>query len=106
MSPRGLPAGLYGADALYGARRERRDAPACRSARGAERGPEAVEVGAAEDDAVARRDVDEVDVHARVRDAAREVGEHARPVLDVDRDHLALARHDEVRDPERVLRGL
>ena len=41
-----------------------------------------------------------------LRDPARQVREHAGAVLDVDHDDLALARHREVRDRQRVPRGL
>ena len=52
---------------------------------------EGVEVRRAEDHAVARGDVDEVEVDARPAILRVEVGEHAGAVLDVDDDHLALA---------------
>ena len=77
-----------------------------RSARDAERGLEPVEVGRAEHHAVARRDVDEVEVDAGPGDLAGQVGEHAGAVLDVDHHDLALARDREVRDRQRVLRRL
>ena len=54
------------------------------------------EVGRAEDHAVARRDVDEVEVDSGLRDPAGQVRQHAGTVLDVDHDDLALARDREV----------
>src|SRR5262249_7520782 len=72
------------------------------SAGGLEYGPEAVEVGAAEDETVASRDVDEVEVDTRAGHLSRQVGEHAGPILDLDDDDLALARHGQVRDREGV----
>jgi hypothetical protein len=70
-----------------------------------ERGLQAGEVGGAEDEAVARRDVDEIEVDAGVRDLSSQVGEHARPILDLDDDHFALAARAEVRGCQRVLGG-
>src|SRR5262249_50729329 len=63
---------------------------------------ERVEIGCAEDNAVARRDVDEVEVDAGRRDAAGEISEHAGPVLDVDDRYLALAGDGDVGVRERV----
>src|SRR4051794_30369315 len=51
---------------------------------GVERAAERGDVGGAEDHAVARGDVDEVEVDSRPRDLACQVGEHPRAVLDVD----------------------
>ena len=72
----------------------------------ADRGAQSVEVGRAEDHAVARGDVDQVEVDAGPGDLAGEVGEDAGPVLDVDHDDLALARDREVGDRQRVRGGL
>src|SRR4051794_17896573 len=72
-----------------------------------QRGAQSVDVGRAEHDAVAGRDVDQVQVDPGRGDLAREVGEHARTVLDLDHYDLALAGDgDVVRDRERVLGGL
>src|SRR5690349_10413027 len=73
------------------------------SARAVERRAQAVEIGRAEHHAVARRDVHELEVDPRLCDLAREIGEHARAILYVDDHDLALTRHREVRDRERVL---
>ena len=67
---------------------------------------QAGEVGGSEDEAVARRDVDEVQVDAGFRHLARQVGEHPGPVFDVDDDDLALPADGEVRDRQCVLHGL
>src|SRR5436190_952798 len=69
-------------------------------------GFQAGQVRRAEDDTAARGDVDEVEVDPRLRDLARQVRQHAGAVLDLDDDHLALARHRDVRDREGVPRGL
>ena len=73
------------------------------SARDVERGLERGEIGRAEDDAITRGDVDEVEIDAGPGDRAGQIGEHAGTVLDLDRDHLALAADCEMRDRERVL---
>ena len=41
-------------------------------------------------------------VDARVCDLPRQVGEHTRPILDLDDDDLALAAHGELRECQRV----
>jgi len=70
-----------------------------------ERSLQADDVGSAEDEAVARRDVDEIEVDAGVPDLASQVGEDARPILDFDDDDLALPTHGELRERQRVLGG-
>src|SRR5262249_56629006 len=71
-----------------------------------ERGFQPVEIARAEYEPVARRDVDEIEVDACPRDPARQVGKDAGPFLDLDDDDFALTADREVRDRERVLRGL
>jgi hypothetical protein len=80
--------------------------PEQRSGCDVERGFEPGEVGGAEHDAIACRDVDEIQVDAGARDLACQIGEHAGSVLDIDDDDFALARYGEMRDRQRVLGGL
>ena len=69
----------------------------------AERVPEGVEVRRSEHHAVARGDVDEVQVDPGLRDLPRQVGQDARPVVHLHDDDLALATHRQMRDrAERV----
>ena len=75
---------------------------AARSARAAQRGAQGGEVGRAEDHAIARGHVDEVEVDPGPRDPAGQVGEDAGAVLDVDHHDLALARDREMGDGQRV----
>src|SRR4051794_10708123 len=77
-----------------------------RSARAVEGGAERVEIGGAEDHTVARRDVNEVEVDARLGDLAGEVRQHPGVVLDVHHDDLTLTRDGQLRDRERMLRRL
>src|SRR5262245_13894084 len=60
--------------------------PCLQTSRGAgtERGLETIEVRGAEHHPVARGDVKEVEVNAGLGDLPGKVGEHARPILDVD----------------------
>ena len=67
-----------------------------------ERSLQAGEVSGAEDEAVARRDVQEVEIDAGLRDLSSQVGEDARPILDLDDDHFAFAADDELRERQRV----
>ena len=74
-------------------------APACIvrfSCRLFERGLQSLEVGRAEDEAVAGCDVDEVEVDAGPCDLSGEVGEDPGPILDLDDDDFALAAHADV----------
>src|ERR1700727_3625473 len=64
------------------------------------------EVTGTEHDTVARGHIDEVEIYARPRDLAGQVGEDPWAVLDVDYDDLALACDSEVRNRERMLRCL
>jgi plastocyanin len=87
--------------------RRRRSRSRCETAealsgRALERGAQSREVGRAEDHAIARGDVDEVEVDPGAGDPARQVGQHAWAVLDVDHHDLALARDREMRDGQRV----
>ena len=63
------------------------------------------EIGCSEDEAVSGRDVDEIEVDPGPRHLASQVGEHARPVFDVDDDHLALAADGELRERQGVPGG-
>jgi hypothetical protein len=71
-----------------------------------EDGLQAGEVGGSEHESVSRRDVDEVEVDSRFRDLSSQVSEYAWPIVDLDDDDLALAADCEVRDCQRMLRGL
>src|SRR6478736_4711251 len=64
---------------------------------------ESSEILRPEDDAISRRHVDEIEVDPGLRDLASQVGEDARPVLDVHDHDLALARDRDVRDRQRML---
>src|SRR5215510_1564097 len=66
---------------------------------------QAGDVAGAEHEAVAGRDVHEVEVDAGSRDLAGQVGENARPILDLDDDDLAFAADGELRDGERAPYG-
>jgi hypothetical protein len=70
-----------------------------------EDGLQAGEIGSSEDEAVLGRDVDEVEVDARSCHLASQVGEHARPVFDLDDDHLSLAADSELRERQGVPGG-
>ena len=59
-----------------------------------------------EDHAIARGDVDEVEVDPGPGDLASQVRQHAGAVLDLDHDDLALAGDRDMGDRQRVLRGL
>src|SRR3954451_11620343 len=61
-----------------------------------ERGLQAGEVRGAEDETVLGRDVDEIEVDAGACDPARQVGEDARTVVDLEHDDLALAADGEL----------
>jgi hypothetical protein len=54
-----------------------------------------LEVVGSDDKAVVRGDVVEVDVHARVGDAACDLASRAGPVLDLEDQHVALVADDE-----------
>jgi len=71
----------------------------------AERGLQTDQIGRAEHEAVSCRHVDQIEVDAGVRHAPRQIGEDARPILDVDDDDLALAAHAEMGDRQRSPRG-
>jgi len=71
-----------------------------------ERSLQAREIGRAEDDAVPRRDVEEIEVDPGPGDLARQVGEDAGAILDLDDDHLAFAADGELREGERMPGGL
>ena len=56
--------------------------------------------------AILSGDVDDIEVHPGPGDLAGQVGQHARAVLDINHDHLALSRDREMRNRKRMLRGL
>src|ERR1044072_5944815 len=68
-----------------------------------ERSLQGGEVGGPEDEAVSGCDVHEVEVDSGSRNLSRQVGEDARPILDVNDDYFALAGHGDVGDRQRVL---
>jgi len=63
---------------------------------------QAIEIGGSEDEAVLGRDINEVEVDAGSSHPSSQVGEHARPVVDVDDDHLTLLADRELRKRQRV----
>jgi hypothetical protein len=70
-----------------------------------ENGLQAGEIFRTEDEAVLRRDVDEIEVDPGPRHLSSQVCEHARPVFDVDDDDLALAADGELRERQGVPGG-
>jgi hypothetical protein len=93
-------------DVAIAAKSSIRSTPAASATSGLpERRLQAGEVGGAEDEAVPRRDVDEIEVDTGVCNLSCQVGKDARPILGLDHDHLALAAHGELRDRQRVPGG-
>jgi hypothetical protein len=68
-----------------------------------EDGLQPFEIIGPEDESVPRGHVDEVEIDTGLRNLAGQVGEHTRPVFDVDDDHLPLPAHAKVRDRKRML---
>jgi hypothetical protein len=73
-----------------------------RSAGSSQRRLQPCQVGCPEDDAVAGRDVHQVEVDPGSGDPAGEIGQHAGLIVDLDDHHLALAAHGKVRDRKRM----
>src|SRR4051812_39306534 len=80
--------------------------PASALTRDLEGGAESSEILRPEDDAISCRHVDEIEVDPGLCDLASQVGEDARPVLDVHNNDLALAGDRDMRDRQRMLHRL
>ncbi len=68
--------------------------------------PQGSDVRSPEHDAISGGDVDELEVDPSASDFARQIGQYAWPVINLDHDHLLFAGDCEMRDPQEVLCSL